>query len=53
MEKLELVENKFVALDENELLVVDGGDWIGADLINAIFESGRKLGHAIGDAIWG
>lgn len=53
MEKFELMESKFEALSEQELVTVDGGDWIGSDLINAIFDCGKQLGHAIGDAIWG
>lgn len=51
---MEMVINKnFVVLDEKELSRVDGGDWIGGELVEAVFECGRKLGNAIGDAIWG
>lgn len=36
-----------------KLFDTNGGDWIGGDLIDSIFECGRKLGQAIGDVIWG
>lgn len=40
----------FTALNYEEQMELNGGDWLGADLVNAIFECGRKLGSAIRNA---
>ena len=42
-----------IEIKEDDLLIINGGDWFGGDFINAIFECGRKLGNAIGNVIWG
>lgn len=44
----------FSEINENNLQDINaGGDWFGADFVNAVFECGRSLGRAIGNVIWG
>lgn len=47
------INPSFCEITENTSMNINGGDWIGGDLINAIFDCGRKMGSAIGNILWG